>query len=388
MNIAFISTILSHPWGGADTLWTHAAEAAAARSDRLLISVSPLVASHPRVAALAQSGARIVLRAQAQSAPGIGARIARRVVRALRSADPLLAALAEFRPDLVIFSLGGTYDLILQREWIGWLSESGTAFRLIANWQYEHPRLSEQDLATMREVFASADSVNFVSSRNLEATRRHLLQRLPNARVLQNPLRWTPSDTPPWPRSNAIGLATVSRLDEAKGIHLLLHALSGCRVERQDWLLNIYGIGPQERYLKDTVAYLKLEPLVRFHGYVGSLRAIWEANHLMISAAIDEGVPMTIPEAMLCERPVLATRVGGAEDWIEHGRTGFLCDSTTVPLLTRSLQTAIESRRELQDMGQSAAAAARSRYRPNDHLLLIDPRLGARSSALEQVCRP
>lgn len=44
MRVAFISTILNHPWGGADTLWTNAAEAAQRRGNELLISVSPAVA--------------------------------------------------------------------------------------------------------------------------------------------------------------------------------------------------------------------------------------------------------------------------------------------------------------------------------------------------------
>ena len=35
MKLAFISTILGYPWGGADTLWTHAAEAASSPASDL-----------------------------------------------------------------------------------------------------------------------------------------------------------------------------------------------------------------------------------------------------------------------------------------------------------------------------------------------------------------
>ena len=44
MRIAFYSTILHYPWGGADTLWTRAAEEAAERGDALWISVAEGVA--------------------------------------------------------------------------------------------------------------------------------------------------------------------------------------------------------------------------------------------------------------------------------------------------------------------------------------------------------
>jgi glycosyltransferase involved in cell wall biosynthesis len=39
-----------------------------------------------------------------------------------------------------------------------------------------------------------------------------------------------------------------------------------------------------------------------------------------------EGMPMVVVEAMLAGRPVLASRIGGLADLIEHGRTGFLVE--------------------------------------------------------------
>lgn len=369
MKIAFISTVLHFPWGGADTLWTHAAEAASARGDTLLLALSPATAAHPRIAALRQRGAVVFSRTPPAASPGLLQRAARKLRQRLAPQDPLVAALATFQPDRVVFSLGGTYDLLLVRDVAAWLLATRTSFRLVANWQAEHPHLADDDIAWTSHIFNAAAGLHFVSTRNLLTTRRHLLAALPNASVIQNPLRWQPADTPPWPTAPGTRLATVSRLADNKGIHLLLHALAAAGLP--DWQLGIFGTGPQEAYLRATVAHLGLGARVQFRGHVAALRELWADHHLLVSPAIDDGVPMTIPEAMLCARPVLATCVGGAEDWISHGETGFLCPAPTVPLLTAALREAALSRDRWADLGLAAAHSARARLRSDDHLALL-----------------
>lgn len=369
MRLAFISTILGYPWGGADTLWTRAAEAAHERGDPLLLSVSTAVTRHQRIATLIKGGAAVVVRDPVAAPPSFGARVRRKLGLARSPDAGLIAALQAFHPDVVIFSQGGTYDLLLHRDLAAWLRSSGTRYRIIANWQEEDPQLGAADLAFIRDAFVAADRLNFVSTRNLAVTRRHLGLPLPNAQVIQNPLRWQPADVAPWPAGPVTRLATVSRLDEGKGIQLLLRALADCGPTLPDWQLNIYGQGPYEAPLRTAAA--PLGPRVQFRGHVKELRAIWAENHLMVSPAIEDGVPMTIPEAMLCQRPVLATCVGGAEDWLADGRTGFLCPAREAGALAATLRTAFAARDRWPAMGQAAAAAAAGRYRAEEHLLLI-----------------
>lgn len=373
MRLAVISTILGYPWGGADTLWTRAVEAADERGDRLFLSVSTAVAGHPRIAAVIDHGAVVFIRDPVPFPLSIRTRLLRKLGRGPASDTPLIAALGKFRPDLVIISQGGTYDLLLHPKLSAWLRQSGSRYRIIANWQEERPHLAENHLVFIRQLFAAADRLIFVSSRNLAVTRRHLNLPLPNAEVVQNPLRWRPGDVSPWPASSVAQLATVSRLDQGKGIHLLLQALHACGDRQPAWQLNIHGLGPQAEDLRAITAELGLATRVRFRGHVERLRDIWSENHLMVSPAIEDGVPMTIPEAMLCQRPVLATCIGGAEDWLRDGETGFLCATPEVQALTGTLQRALAAREQWAGLGQAAAAAAAARYLPNDYLKLITP---------------
>lgn len=369
MRVAFLSTISSYPWGGADTLWTRAAEAAVDRGDDVVIAIYPSTRRHARLDRLQERGATFALRQDACSS------WSRRIWRRLHGAerDSVVKRLERFSPDLVVISCGGTYDLLAETPLRRWLENTGVRARMIANYQVEFPDLPEAQRETMRRCLPRLDRLFFVSERNLAATRRHLLVDLENARVVHNPLRASaPDELRPlsWADSQPLRLATISRLEHGKGIHAVLHAAARVLPPGGKWELDILGRGPDEALLRAIINRLGLAGRVHLRGYIPTLPEIWQSRHLLISASLEDGVPMTIPEALLCGRPVLATRVGAAEEWIRPGENGFL----TVPTL-EGLEAAIEQawreRSEWATLGQAAAASARRFYRPQDFEQLI-----------------
>jgi glycosyltransferase involved in cell wall biosynthesis len=62
-------------------------------------------------------------------------------------------------------------------------------------------------------------------------------------------------------------------------------------------------------------------------------------------------------EAMMCGRPVLATKVGGVHDWLEDGESAFLASTASVEDLAACLQRALEARGRWKEMGLAARAA-------------------------------
>jgi len=369
MKIAFVSTILDYPWGGADAPWTSAAEVAIGRGDRVLMAISQKASRHARIDALLAKGALLFIRPVPKGPQPLWARAWRRRPWAASPQHRLAARVRAFGPDLVVFSCGGTYDPIFERPLVDWLRAEGIPYRMIANFQNEHPALDEADRLRAADVLGAADRIYCVSPRNLEITRLHLLSALANAECIHGCMVHNPmpaeSDLA-WAEPEPWSFACVARLEAVKGLDLLLPSMAAALGEVPGWRLNVFGRGPQRDYLEACARHCGIWDRVGFCGFVSDLDDIWRQNHLLVSPAIDEGVPMTIPEAMLRGRAVLATRGGGAAEWIEHGKTGFICPAPTVGLLAESLREAWDQRPRWREMGRAAAVSARARYRPED----------------------
>src|SRR5207237_384418 len=161
----------------------------------------------------------------------------------------------------------------------------------------------------VRDILVAADRLFFVSPRNLEITRRHLVRPLLNAECIHGVMVHNAMVTTiaPWPTTETRAFATIARLEPVKGIDHILYALSASLRDVPGWRFNIYGRGQQQAYLAEVAHAIGLGDRVFVHGYVESLDAAWRENQLLISSSVDEGIPMTIPEAMLHGRTVLAT---------------------------------------------------------------------------------
>lgn len=59
------------------------------------------------------------------------------------------------------------------------------------------------------------------------------------------------------------------------------------------------------------------------------VNALQRAATVVVQKSLAEGFGLTISEAMWKARPVVASRIGGIQDQIEHGRTGLLLDDPT-----------------------------------------------------------
>ena len=83
---------------------------------------------------------------------------------------------------------------------------------------------------------------------------------------------------------------------------------------------------------------------------------------MFLLPSAQESFGLAALEAMACEVPVVASRVGGLPEIIEDGVTGFVCAPTTS---TRWPSAAIElltDPRRRAAMGKAAADVVRTRY--------------------------
>jgi sugar transferase (PEP-CTERM/EpsH1 system associated) len=132
-------------------------------------------------------------------------------------------------------------------------------------------------------------------------------------------------------------IGTVGRLVPVKGHETLLHALAQLRDRGRSYQAVIVGDGILRAQLESRVRELGLGGAVHLAGHREQVADALAAMDLFVLPSISEGLSNTILEAMAAGLPVVATRVGGADELVSHGRTGLLVPSGDVDALARAL---------------------------------------------------
>ena len=82
------------------------------------------------------------------------------------------------------------------------------------------------------------------------------------------------------------------------------------------------------RALTTAIARLQLGAAVRVTGKVKDVTRFVRRWSLFVSLSSDEGQGLAVLEAMALGVPVAARRVAGIEDFLDHGRTGWVIPAT------------------------------------------------------------
>jgi glycosyltransferase involved in cell wall biosynthesis len=93
---------------------------------------------------------------------------------------------------------------------------------------------------------------------------------------------------------------------------------------------------------------------VQFTGRVQDAVPFLQASDLFVLPSSTEGLSNSMLEAMSCGLPVLATKVGGAPDVIEHGVSGWLIPPEDVEALKQGLEMLLGERALRFSLGSSA----------------------------------
>jgi glycosyltransferase involved in cell wall biosynthesis len=119
----------------------------------------------------------------------------------------------------------------------------------------------------------------------------------------------------------------LGRLQDAvKRVRAIIRAFAAVAPEAPDLDLLVAGTGRDEKALRRQAE--ELAPgRVRFTGWVSGARAksaLYASSECLVLASVREGSPGVVGEALACGTPVVAPSVGGIDDLVEDGVTGYL----------------------------------------------------------------
>ncbi|HDR00481.1 MAG TPA: glycosyltransferase family 1 protein, partial [candidate division WOR-3 bacterium] len=132
----------------------------------------------------------------------------------------------------------------------------------------------------------------------------------------------------------------VGRLEQRKGLEVLLRAMPAVCSRHPAVRLVVVGSGPLERQCHRLCAELGIADRVRFVGRVeGDRLPGWYAGaELYVSPALGgEAMGIVLIEAMAAGRPVIASRIPGYDEVIADRRDGILVEPGAGPALADAI---------------------------------------------------
>lgn len=162
--------------------------------------------------------------------------------------------------------------------------------------------------------------------------------------------------------AEALVIGTVGRLVPVKDHANLVEALSIIRDNGVDFIALIAGEGPLRQSLETAVAAHELTRRVRFLGHRADIENVFAALDVFVLPSRSEGMSNTILEAMAAGAAVVATRVGGADELVEDGRSGLLVPAEAPDALARALMEVTRSPDMRRQMGRAGRLKAETEF--------------------------
>jgi glycosyltransferase involved in cell wall biosynthesis len=168
----------------------------------------------------------------------------------------------------------------------------------------------------------------------------------------------------------------VSKLWDGKGHIQLLDAFRQIHRTKKEAKLVIVGEGYRLEDLRRLVDTHGLDGSVLFAGFQADVAPLVATFDAAVLPSLFEGMGRVLLEAMAMGKPVVASRIGGIPDLVEHGVNGYLVRPGSVKDLKEALLKILNNPSLARKMGQAGRQRIKSEF---DALAMVD--------AIERVYR-
>lgn len=143
---------------------------------------------------------------------------------------------------------------------------------------------------------------------------------------------------------------------EQKGQRYLIEAFDMLQREQfeNNLKLLLVGEGSLKSEMEAAVKIKGLSGKVIFAGLQSDIHGLCRASDVFVLSSLWEGCPNVLLEAMINKLPVIATKVGGVEEMVEHLQTGYLAPAKDASELKQAMAFMLadnEKRREFGEKG-------------------------------------
>jgi glycosyltransferase involved in cell wall biosynthesis len=158
----------------------------------------------------------------------------------------------------------------------------------------------------------------------------------------------------------------VGRLIPEKGSIVFVNAAIRICKERNDVCFAIAGHGPLYQQLNNMIITEGFECRIKLLGWLQDVTRYVKASDIFaLPSYYNEGLPVSILEAMSCGKPCIVTKHRGCEDAVEDGVSGLLVPVKDVEGLSAAMLKIVDNDKLREDMGNAARKRVMSVFEMN-----------------------
>lgn len=176
-----------------------------------------------------------------------------------------------------------------------------------------------------------------------------------NIHILHNGVSAEKFQQPKPVNKSQITITFMGRLGERKGTYDLLEAFTRLSKEIPEVELLLGGDGDIEE-VKELVDKKGLSNCIHVLGWVSGTQKlnVFAKTDIYALPSYNEGLPVSILEAMASGAPIVSTPVGGIPEAVIEGRNGFLVQPGDIDTLYLRLSELCRNKQLRQNMGQES----------------------------------
>lgn len=174
-------------------------------------------------------------------------------------------------------------------------------------------------------------------------------------------------------RDDAV-IGSVGRLSPEKGFDMLLRAAARLIDARTRLRVVLAGEGPERRRLAQLAERLGISDRVDFRGELPheQVPSVLAELDIFVMPSRAEGFGVAALEAQAMELPVVASRVDGLPDVVEHERTGLLVPPADSEALADAIARLASEPVLRGEMGRAGRAFVEQRYRWEENVAQME----------------
>lgn len=151
-------------------------------------------------------------------------------------------------------------------------------------------------------------------------------------------------------------ILSVGRLVWQKGHKYLIKACSILKENGIKFHCIIIGDGPERRKLEFLIEKYNLHGVVQLKGRMLPEQVVtyYDKADIFVLSSVSEGIPVVLMEAMAKEIPVIASRITGIPELIDHNFDGILVPPTDVNQIASNIKSLVEDDARKKKIGVNA----------------------------------